>query len=89
MSESELSDGPSSHPPSDATLERSLRQQVVKKFKAGEQATVNHIRGLSEKALGLEPGFYNSHETWKAESKRIIKEEVVCSPAGLEAAIIH
>lgn len=80
MSDSELSDAPSSSaPPPDAVLERSLRGEVEKKFKANErdQLTVNAIRTLSEQSLGLREGFYTAHESWKAKSKNIIKGEVV------------
>ena len=79
MSDSDLSDAPAAGHPADAELERSLRHEVAKKFKAGKQdeITVNGIRILSEDDLGLERGFYSTHKQWKGESKRIIKDEVV------------
>ena len=82
MSDSDLSDAPPPAAPTDAELERSLRREVANKFKAGKQdeITVNAIRTLSEEGLGLETGFYAARaEKWKGESKRIVKDEVVCS----------
>lgn len=67
-------------PPSDAQLERALRDTVAKVFRSGnlEDLTVKRVRAATEKALGLEEGFFKGHERWKAESDRIIRDEVVC-----------
>jgi len=80
MSDSELSDAPSISVPSDAELEKSLRREVVKALKAGEDVSVNAIRVASQSILGLNEGFYANDTRWKAKSKEIIKEEHVCQP---------
>lgn len=65
--------------PSDLALEKQLRGEVGKRFKDGTQAemTLNQIRQAAEKKLGLETGFYVGHSKWKAESKRIVLDEMV------------
>jgi len=88
MSGSDLSDAPSGKIPSDTTLESSLRREVVINFKSGE-LTVNMIRKLSEQDLGLDGGFYINHPYWKAESKRIIKDESVHGPAYAFDSVSH
>lgn len=77
MSDSELSDAPSATTLPDSTLEKSLRQEVIKAQKAGVDLTVNSIRTASETALGLETGFYKSHAKWSGKSKQIIREQHV------------
>jgi hypothetical protein len=78
MSDSELSEA-MSPTPSDSTLEKQIRTEVGKRFKDGTQETitVNQIRQAAEKALGLDSGFYTAHSKWKAESKRIIHDDMV------------
>lgn len=78
MSDSELSE-PSAPTPPDSKLEAQLRREVQKRFKNGttETMTVNEIRQAAEKSLGLVVGFYASHTTWKSESKRVVKDEMV------------
>lgn len=65
--------------PSDEKLEKGLRDTVAKIYKAGnmEELTVKRVRLATEKALGLEEGFFKADAQWKEESDRIIKEEVV------------
>lgn len=66
--------------PSDEKLERGLRDTVVKIYKAGnmEELTVKRVRLATEKALGLEEGFFKADPRWKEKSDRIIRDEVVC-----------
>jgi hypothetical protein len=78
MSDSELSDLPTTPLPPDSELEKSLRREVVKAQRDGlENPTVNSIRAASEEKLGLKSGFYKNHGTWLARSKQIIKEQFV------------
>jgi hypothetical protein len=79
MSDSELSEA-RSPAPSDSALEKQLRAEVGNRFKDGteEAMTLNQIRQAAEKSLGLDNGFYAGHSKWKAESKRIVLEEMVC-----------
>jgi len=65
--------------PSDSTLEKQIRIEVAKRFKYGTEMTmtINQIRQAAEKSLGLEPSFYTNHSTWKAESKKIVRDEMV------------
>lgn len=78
MSDSDLSEAMSPAPP-DSTLEKQLRVEVGKRFKAGTEdtMTVNEIRQAAEKSLGLDTGFYVGHTKWKAESKTIVRDEMV------------
>jgi hypothetical protein len=78
MSDSDLSEAMSPTPP-DSTLEKQLRIEVGKRFKAGtvDTMTVNQIRQAAEKSLGLDNGFYVGHTKWKAESKTIVRDEMV------------
>jgi hypothetical protein len=78
MSDSDLSEV-MSPAPSDSTLEKQLRVEVGKRFKAGTEdtMTVNQIRQAAEKNLGLDSGFYVGHSKWKADSKTIVRDEMV------------
>ena len=76
MSESELSDDPGTPVPPDTELEQSLRREVAKATKAGDEITVKRIRTASEKRLGLPKDFYKSHATWKDRSKEIVQDQV-------------
>lgn len=70
----------SSNPtPSDARLEKALRNTVANIFRTGklEELTVKRVRLATETALGLEEGFFKAHEEWKTRSDRIIKDEAV------------
>ena len=82
MSDSELSDAPSSNTPPDVELEKALRAAVAKWFKNGrrDEVTVNAIRLDVAQQLGLEQGFFLAHPIWKLESKRIVKDEAVSAP---------
>ena len=82
-----MSDSDSSHAPekgslSDSSLENSLRQQVIKAQKAGQDIIVNAIRAASENALGLELGFFKNHDTWSSRSKQIIRDQNVSLDVG-------
>ncbi|KAG5289974.1 transcriptional regulator [Histoplasma ohiense] len=63
--------------PSDEILEKGLRDTVAAIFKRGnlDELTVKRVRSGTEKALGLEEGFYKNDEVWKARSDQIIKRE--------------
>ncbi|KAL1968229.1 hypothetical protein VTN77DRAFT_2064 [Rasamsonia byssochlamydoides] len=63
--------------PSDARLEKALRDTVANMFRTGnlEEVTVRRVRLATEKALGLEEGFFKGDARWKEKSDRIIKEE--------------
>jgi hypothetical protein len=78
MSDSDLSEA-MSPAPSDSTLEKQLRIEVGKRFKAGTEdtMTVNEVRQAAEKSLGLDMGFYVGHFKWKTESKTIVRDEMV------------
>lgn len=67
--------------PSDERLEKGLRDAVTKIVRTGEleNLTVKRVRLATESALGLEEGFFKSHNKWKSRSEQIIKAEAVCS----------
>lgn len=64
--------------PSDATLEKALRDEVQSRVKAGkhEELTVKRVRLAVEQELKLEEGFFRSTGDWKTRSQDIIKDEV-------------
>jgi len=64
----------------DEVLEKGLRDAVAKIFQSGrvEELTVKRVRLATEKALGLEDGFFKGDEIWKPRSDQIIKQEAVC-----------
>lgn len=77
-----MSDSDSSHAPKkvtlpDSSLETSLRQQVIKAQRAGQDIIVNAIRAASEEALGLQLGFFKNHDTWSSRSKKVIRDQNV------------
>lgn len=78
-SESEPEEPAAPAAPSDDALEKALRDTVANVYKSGkmEELTVKRVRLAAEKALDLEEGFFKSHDTWKARSDDIIKDEVV------------
>lgn len=78
MSDSDLSEA-MSPAPSDLALGTQLRSEVGKRFKDGThgEMTLNQIRQAAERNLGLDTGFYVGHSKWKAESKRIVLDEMV------------
>ena len=71
--------------PSDAKLERALRDAVRDVYKNGdlENLTVKRIRKAVQEKLALEEDFFKSNDRWKEESKSVIQSEVVCV-AGTE-----
>ncbi len=75
MSESSLSSATPLH----ANLEQALRNAVQQAFQNGnlDELTIKRVRAAAEKDLDLEDGFYKNDPTWKEESKRIIRCEVV------------
>lgn len=78
MSDSELSEASKTPTPPDHELERSLRREVVKAQRAGEEYSFNSVRKASESKLGLANGFYKNHEEWSQRSKDIIRDQMVC-----------
>lgn len=65
--------------PKPETLENALRDTVKKVFASGDLdgLTVKRVRLATEKALGLEEGFFKADKLWKQRSDEIIKDEVV------------
>lgn len=65
--------------PSDAKLERALRDAVRDVYKTGdlENLTVRRIRKAVQENLALEEDFFKSNNQWKEESKSVIQSEVV------------
>lgn len=80
MSDSDTGSLSSAGIPSDDKLEKGLRDAVAEVFKSGnlEELTVKRVRLATEKALGLDDGFFKGDELWKAKSDQIIKKEAVC-----------
>lgn len=72
-SESGLSDAA---PPSDAILEKTLRD-IVRKAEV-DPITVKRVRTAAEERLGLDAGFFKSHDEWNEKSKEIIEDTFVC-----------
>lgn len=66
----------------DSRIELSLRAAVSKAFKHGEAdvITLRSIRETTIAKLELEADFFKTNERWKAKSKQIIENEVVCCP---------
>jgi hypothetical protein len=79
-SDEETNDGSSNNIPSDESLEQGLRDAVADIFRKEnlQDLTVKRVRLATESALDLEEGFFKGHDTWKARSDQIIKEEAVC-----------
>ena len=67
-SDSELSDATT---PSDAILEKTLRD-IVRKAEV-DPITVKRVRTAAEERLGLDAGFFKSHDEWSDKSKDIIE----------------
>lgn len=68
----------------DKKLEASLLAAVKELFSgpSREDLSVNTVRTKCEKENGLEEGFFAQGE-WKAKSKELIKNQVVCYPSRL------
>jgi hypothetical protein len=64
--------------PSDKVLESALEDAVQSIFDSAErgQLTVNYVRQVAEKNLGLEDGFFKTGD-WKARSKEVARKAVV------------
>ena len=64
--------------PSEATLSRALRDDVIAIFKSGNEddLTVKRVRTRTENRLGLPNGFFR-RENWKQKSQELIHEAVV------------
>jgi hypothetical protein len=77
-SESELSDAA---PPSDAILEKTLRD-IVRKAEV-DPITVKRVRTAAEERLGLDEGFFKSHDEWNEKSKDIIEAAFVRCNASI------
>lgn len=66
--------------PSDAKLERALKDVVREVYKNGdlENLTVKRIRKAVQEKLALEEDFFKKNDHWQQESKSVIQSEVVC-----------
>ena len=71
-SDSELSN---TKPPSDTILEKTLRD-IVRKAEV-DPITVKRVRTAAEERLGLDAGFFKSHDEWNDKSKDIIEAAFV------------
>jgi hypothetical protein len=71
-SESEL---PNAAPPSNAILEKTLRN-IVRKAEV-DPITVKRVRTAAEERLGLDTGFFKGHGEWNEKSKDIIEAAFV------------
>ncbi|KAK6006633.1 hypothetical protein QM012_005641 [Aureobasidium pullulans] len=58
--------------PSDAILEKTLRD-IVRKAEV-DPITVKRVRTAAEERLGLDAGFFKSHDEWNEKSKEIIED---------------
>lgn len=76
MSDSDLSDAPTSKAPSHGALEKALRKETAVQFEDTSKS-INSIRKGAEESLGLRTGFFVNDEGWKARSKQIIKTALV------------
>lgn len=65
--------------PSKSAVDKALRNTVRDFFKRGKQddLTLKRIRAATESSLKLEEGYLKTAGTWKADSERIIKDEIV------------
>lgn len=69
-------------PPSDAILEKTLRD-IVRKAEV-DPITVKRVRTAAEERLGLDAGFFKSHDEWNEKSKEIIEDAFVrCNSSQL------
>ena len=68
--------------PSNKQLAAELAKTIRDIYAGGarDKLTVNLVRTETEKRLGLEEDFFKD-DAWKAQSKQIIKETVVSTPA--------
>ena len=68
--------------PTGTALERSLADMVRLIWQSDEKAdlSVNLVRQRVEEDLDLGEDFFKADD-WKARSKQVIKEAVVCTPA--------
>lgn len=67
--------------PKKATIEKELAETVRRVYNSAQrdELTVNYVRQEVEKKLNLDEGFFKEGD-WKAKSKEIIHETLVCSP---------
>lgn len=66
---------------SDAALAACIRRTIAHAFQSGDPSalTLRLVREMVEKEMDLEENFLKTDEFWGAESKRLVKEEVVRS----------
>ncbi|KAJ9363837.1 putative transcriptional regulator [Paecilomyces variotii] len=71
---------------SDEKLEKGLRDTVANIYKTGnlDELTVKRVRLATEKALGLDEGFFKGDARWKSKSDEIIKNEVELQESNQE-----
>ena len=69
----------SSRAPSDAILEKALRDVVRDSFRRGDtdNITVKRIRIATEERLHMQHDFFKNDDVWKTRSKEVIEEEAV------------
>ncbi len=69
-------------------MEAQLRAATRAMFDANrDDLTVNSVRKLAEEEGALEPGFLKS-DKWKARSKTVINDTVVCSMSGFHFFLV-
>lgn len=62
----------------DAAMQEALIRAVNDEFKdSPNNVTVKRIRTLAETSLGLDEGFFKSHDKWNGRSKALINDEFV------------
>lgn len=88
MSNSDLSDAPTSKVPLDGALEKALRKETSVQFEDTSKS-INSIRKGAEESLGLRTGFFVDDEGWKARSKEIIKAALVSQYCLRDIAIAN
>ncbi|KAF2152496.1 hypothetical protein K461DRAFT_313178 [Myriangium duriaei CBS 260.36] len=64
--------------PDDATIKSALQSAIHNAYAQGKESelSVNSVRAIAEKELGLDSGFFKTHDKWKSLSKTIINETV-------------
>lgn len=75
--------------PTDATIEKVLRESVVEIWESGntDDLTVKRVRTVTEGKLELPPAFLKD-DLWKTKSHTIIHDQVVC-PFELAPSCSH
>jgi hypothetical protein len=71
--------------PTDKAIAKALAAAVREIYNSPkrDELTVNYARQVAEENLGLESGFLKEEE-WKAKSKQIILDTLVCCVRGID-----